>query len=536
MNLEEENNNKPSLASQGAWLLFAKIIGFGLSFALPLIVVRTLSKADFGIYQQVFLVIVTVSAILPFGVSMSAFYFLSREKAKQPFYIFNILLFNFVVGGLACLFLNLYPNILGGIFKDAEMTRLAPEIGVVIWLWVFSTFFEIVAVANQEARKATIFIISAQLTKSIFMITAVWYWGTVGAMLNAAMIQAILESTALFVYLNSRFKSFWRSFDKELFIRQLKYALPFGLMSVLWTLQADIHNWFIGNGFTAEEMAIYRAGCFELPLLFLLQESLTSVMIPRMSQLQKEGNHQAMVELTVRAMEKLSLAYFPVYVFFLITAQTFITTLFTKNYADSVPIFLINITLLPFAVFIADPISRAFEHLGRYIVKLRIFIVIGLLLTLYYGIQHFDLRGMMAIVVAAALIDRIFTTIKIYKTVGVKTSDIHLLKNVGKTGLAAIFAGIPTYFVYHQIKQFTPNFGEQIVNFIFAAPKEKLAEFVGGSLTLGFTGLIFGIIYLAAIYFWGVISEDEKAFVRLKIVGIGKYLKVLPRRGTEDLI
>ena len=271
MSLEETKTKQPSLASQGAWLLFAKIIGLGLSFALPFIVVRTLSKADVGIYQQVFLVIVTLSGILPFGVSMSAFYFLSREKERKPFYIFNILIFNLVIGGLACLFLNLYPQVLGNIFKDAEMTQLAPQIGLVIWLWVFSTFFEIVAVANQEARIATVFIISAQLTKSIFMISAVWYWGSVSAMLNAATVQAILESTALFAYLNSRFKGFWHSFDKILFIEQLKYALPFGLMGILWTLQADIHNWFIGYRFTSEEMAIYRAGCFELPLLFLLQ-------------------------------------------------------------------------------------------------------------------------------------------------------------------------------------------------------------------------------------------------------------------------
>lgn len=530
MSSTETQSNQPSLTSQGAWLLFAKVIGFGLSFALPLIVVRTFGKHDIGIYQQVFFVIVFISGILPFGVSMSAFYYLSREKELKPYYIFNILIFNFVMGALAFVVLNLYPQILGNWYKDEQMTQLAPQIGLVIWLWVFSTFFETVAIANQEARIATLFIISAQLTKAIFMITAVLTFGTVEAMLHAANIQAVLEIIALFIYLNTRFKGFWHSFRQDLFVGQIKYAVPFGLMGILWSVQADIHNAFIGRGFTPEEVAIYRAGCFELPLLFLLQESISSVMIPRMSKLQAEGNYREMINLTVRAMEKLGLAYFPAFIFFTITATTFITTLFTKNFADSVPIFMINITLLPFAAFILDPVTRAFSSLGKYILKVRIVLVIILIATLYYGIQHFDLRGMAIIVVVTALVDRLASTIKIWKTVGVQWNDLLLLKNVGKTAIVALLAGIPTYFFYHHIQYLTPNLSQPIGSFLHQiaalisnANKEPFVEMVNGLLILGLTGIVFAAIYLAGIYFWGVIKDEEKDVIRLKLTGVGKY-------------
>lgn len=531
---EENQEQKVSIASQGLWLLFAKVVGFGLSFILPLMVYRILTKAEVGTYNQVFLIIVMVSGILPFGVSMSAFYYLARDKNRKPFYIFNILLFNFIIGGLAFLFLNIYPQILQNLFNNPKMAEFAPQIGLVIWLWVFSTFFEIVAIANQEARIATVFIISAQLTKAVFMISAVWYWGTVGAMLNAASLQAILETIALFIYLSSRFKGFWHSFDKTLFIEQLRYAIPFGLMGILWTLQVEIHNLFIGNGFSEEEYAVYRAGCFELPLLFLLQESISSVMIPRMSVLQAEDNKREMINLTARAMEKLSLAYFPAFMFFLITAHTFITTLFTKNYADSVPIFLINIIILPTAIMILDPIVRAYSPLGKFVLNVRIFIVVLLFVTLYYGIHHFNLIGMAMIVVATSLIDRFITTIKIWRTIGVKTSDIYLLKNVGKIGLATIIAGIPTYFAYHQIKQLTPNLGHQIslllsdlLSYVMSyTPKETFAETITGFLTLGFTGVIFATVYLTGLYLLRVLADDEKEFIRLKFLEFRKFLRL----------
>jgi O-antigen/teichoic acid export membrane protein len=522
--MSNENQTKPSLASQSIWLMFAKFFGFVFAFLLPLFTFRILTKANVGIYQQIFVVIGTVSAILPFGVSMSAYYFLSREREKRSFYIFNILLFNFIVGGLACLFLNVYPQILGNIFEDVEMTNFAPKIGIVIWFWIFSTFLETVSIANQEAKLATTFIIFSQLTKMIFMVSAVVIFGTVDSMLNAALLQVVSQTIVLFIYLNSRFPTVWRSFDKKIFISQLKYALPFGLAGILWTLQTDAHNWFIGHRFSAEELATYRAGCFELPLLILFYESISSVMIPRMSELQSNGRIREMIELSARAMEKLSLFYFPAFVFFTITAYTLMTTLFTTKYADSTPIFVINIMLLPFYILITDPIVRSFESLGRFILKVRIFIVIALLITLWYGSQHFDLRGMIAIVVVTSLFDRFISTAKVWKTVGVKMSDVYLLKNIGKIAIASIIAGIPTYFVHAQIQTITPNLSETLCQFVFTAPEESLVESIAGFLTLGFTGVFFASLYLFGINYLGVISNEEKQFFTEKWLAVKKVI------------
>ncbi len=123
-------STKQSLREQSAWLLIAKIIGFAFSFMLPLLIVLHLTQDEVGHYREAFQVIMNVVTILPMGVSMSSYYFLSRESAsRRGGAILNILLFNFVVGGLACLFLNLFPGALGNIFQSEELMRLAPKIG-----------------------------------------------------------------------------------------------------------------------------------------------------------------------------------------------------------------------------------------------------------------------------------------------------------------------------------------------------------------------------------------------------------------------
>jgi O-antigen/teichoic acid export membrane protein len=504
-----ENNKDKSLYASVGWLMLAKVIGFIFTLLLPLLVVRVLTKSDVGIYQQVFLVISTVSSILPFGFSMSAYYFFSREKENINYYLFNILLFNFITGGIACLLLNLFPQAVGNFFKDEEMTRFAPQIGLVVWFWIFSAFLEVVAIANQESRLATVFIILAQFTKSIFLVVGLVYWETVAAMLNAITIQVILQTIILCVYLNYRFKGFWKSFDSKFFVKHLKYALPFGISGVLWTLQTDLHNYFIANKFSPEQVAIYRVGCFELPLMVLLYEAIASVLIPKISKLQSEGKIREMIELTATAMNKLAFFYFPLFTFFLITAQTFITTLFTEKYAESVPIFLINIILLPTYIVITDPIVRSYESLGNFILKVRIFIVIGLIIFLWLGINYLNLQGMMIIVVCASMLDRVITSIKIWKTVGVKPTDISLLGNVWKTAIVSIIAGCFTFLFYSLTKGYLPIWETLMSNNL----NQKLSHFIAGCLVLGISATIFAIIYLIGANYFGLIEENEKKMV-----------------------
>ena len=512
--MEKQDEKILSLRTQSAWLLFAKLVGFAISLFLPLLIVRYLTQDEVGIYRQVFLVIVTANVVLPLSFGISAFYYLARETHRRPSVIFNTLLFNFTVGGLTCLTLYFFPQLVGNIFQSAEMTRLAPLIGVVIWLWIFSTFLETVAIANQEARIATAFIIFAQLTKAVLMISAVMFFATIESFIYAAMAQAVVQTIVLLVYLNSRFPGFWTAFDWAFFREQLFYALPFGLSGLLWTLQTDIHNYFVGYRFSAAEYAIYAYGCFELPLIAMLAESVAAVLIPRMSELEAQNDTQEIIRLTGRTMQKLAFVYFPFYVFLLITAQTFITTLFTHNYSASVPIFIINLTILPLYVWITDPIVRAYRELGNILLTLRVFIIIALVAALYFGIQHFDLRGMIAIVVVTALVERIVSTVIVFKKLNVRTRDLSFLKDIGKTAVVSLLAGAVMFLFYRQTGEMIFLWGANLTQAILPTATEGLIDFVAGSFVLGACGLLFAPIYLAGMNYAGVIEDGEKEKIK----------------------
>gem|GEM_PF-161638 len=503
-----------SLKQQSAWLLAAKIIGFAFSFVLPLLIVRHLEQEQVGHYREAFQVITNAVIILPLGFSMSAYYFLARERERRGAAIFNILLFNFIVGGLACLGLYLYPQVLGSIFQTETMTQLAPKIGVVIWIWIFSTFLETVAIANQEARVATAFIVLAQLSKTALMAAAVFAFASVEAFIWAAMVQGVIQTAILLSYLRSRFPRFWTQFDIRFFWEQMRYAVPFGLTGILWIAQNDIHNYFVGYKFSSSDFAIYAYGCFEIPLIAMLAESVTSVLIPRMNELQQRGDRDEMIRLTARAMQKLAFFYFPIYVFMMITAQTFIITLFTEKYAASASVFVINLTILPFSILITDPIVRSYKELGRLFLLTRIFVLTCLIGVLYWGLGSFGLQGMIITAVAAVLIEKWIAEMLVIRTLGLGLQHLPLLKDVGKTAVAALAAGVITYFVYNGFHVYALNIGEALAAQTFSTTKLSTLNFIGGGLVLGICAAVFLPTYLLAANILGIIDEGEKAAVR----------------------
>lgn len=511
--LKQEEKTR-SLREQSAWLLAAKLIGFSLSFALPLIIVRNLALESVGHYREAFQVITNAVVILPLGFSMSAYYFLAREKERRAASILNILIFNFVVGGLACLLLFLYPQTIGNIFHSAELTRLAPLIGIVIWIWIFSTFLEMVAIANQEARVATVFIISAQFSKTLLMGTAILWFASVEALLYAAVIQGTIQTFLLIWYLRSRFPGFWTGFDPAFFWEQMRYAIPFGLTGILWMAQYDIHNYFVGYQFTSAEFAIYAYGCFEVPLIAMLSESVSSVLIPKMNELQQKGDREEMIRLTARAMQKLALVYFPIYIFLFITARTFITTLFTEQFEMSASIFAINITLLPFAILITDPVVRSFKELGRIFLATRIVILTGMVSVLYFSIGNVTLTGVITIAVAAVLIEKVVAETLVIRKLELGVRHLHLLKPVIKTAFAAIAAGFVTYFVYNGVHKYLQYAGEHFIEDTFDIHALGVLNFFGGGLVLLICGLVFAPIYLAISNRLGLIDESEKSVIR----------------------
>lgn len=403
--------------------------------------VRRLEREQYGLYKQAFLVISTAMTLLPLGVPNSAYYFLPRETTRRRETVLNIMLFLVTLGLAAGGALVLDPAILTAIFDGPQLAPYAPWIGTTILFWITGAFLDVVPIANGEIRLASAFIVGIQASRALIFVGAVLLFGTLRSLLAAAILHGVVQTVVLICYLESRFPGFWRAFDARMLRRQLSYALPLGAAGVLMIVQTDLHNYFVSNHFGPALFAVYSIGTLQLPLMGLLQEATNSVLIPRVSTLEKSGDHAEIVYLIARAARKLAAVYFPVYAFLMVAGREFIRVLFTARFAESWPIFAVNLTLLPLGIVLLDPLYRSFERERYFLLRLRLAMAVVLILALWLFTARLGMLGVIAMVVLFAAFERCVMAIHFGRLLGVTARDLILLRDSGKTALAALAAG-----------------------------------------------------------------------------------------------
>lgn len=435
---------EPSLTTSALWLLVGKTLGYGVMFLLPVLLVRRLSQHDFGVYKQLFLVISTAVMLLPLGFGMSAYYFLPRLRARRERVALNILLFHAALSGVAAALLIVRPGLLVTLFGDPQLVGYAPLIGLVILLWIPSSCLETLAVANGEPRIAASSIVLLQLSKAVCLWVAAFVWGTVHAVVLAAAVHGVVQSTALAVYVWSRFPGVWRAWDWGMLRAQLTYALPLGAAGLLYWVQIDLHKYLVAHRFDAATFAIYAIGCFEMPLLGIMNESVGSVLIPRVSQLQKDGRRTDIIRLAAEAMRKLAIVYFPLFALLAVAGQELIAVLFTTQYLAAWPIFAINILLIPFSIptTACDAVIRAYAEHRFFLVRMRVVSTVLMVVALWFGLRYFGLIGAISVVVGTNLLERLLIAWKAARVLHVTRADAPLLGDVGKVTVAATAAGL----------------------------------------------------------------------------------------------
>ena len=477
--------SRPSLTTQAFWLLAAKTAGFFFALVFPLFLVRLLDQSKYGTYKQMFLLIGTAQALLGLGFGLSAFYFFPREPERRGAVSLNIVLFQVTIGTLAALMLSLWPNCLALLFANKELAQYAPKIGIVILLRMASSFLETVATAQEDVKRSTIFIVAAQFTKSVVMLSALFFAGSLSALLYGSMFQGVLQTAVLAWYLDRSFPGFWKRIDWPLFRTQLAYALPLGMAGVLYFFRTEAHNYFVAHSVGAAAFAIYAVGCADIPLVALVRESVATVLIRRISELHQVGSYRDVLLLTIRAMRKLSVFYWPLYAYLLVMSREFIRLLYTRRYDASVPIFAINITLIPLTILVLDPILRAFSEYLYFLVWLQVFLLLVMGVALLIVIPAYGPVGAILVVVVSSAIELGAITWKVARVLKMSLGDLRLASGIFKLGLSAAAAGVVASLVRRTVIGYHP------------------------AIILAICGCAFLPVYAACAYFSRAVPQEE---------------------------
>ena len=441
----------PGIAVQAFWLTASKFIAVLLNIGLPILLVRLLTRTEYGVYKEAFLFVGTAANVATFGVGMSAFYFMPRHPERGGQIALNILVYNFVAGWIPLIVLAFYPQLLKSLFRTSALAPLAMLLGILVLLTLTSSLVQQVPIALQDVRYSTIFIVGTQFTRALLVAGAAILFRSIESLIVATILSQLLAAALLFWYLHDRFPRFWTHFDWQFFKEQLAYALPYGAFGLLWVIQKDLDNYFVSASLGPGDYAIYAVGWLDVPLISLVLESVVSVMIVRVSTLQQENRKADIRYITAAATNRLSAMQFPLFMLLLVAGHDLIVLFYTKAYEKSANIFLISILLLPLSVFLLDPIVRAYKGLRNFLLVVRITIFVGLFCVLFPVIRHFGMMGAAIAAVAAQALERIVIAWRAAKAVDATIKDVGLYRDLFKVTGVTIAAGLIAYMVRNLI-------------------------------------------------------------------------------------
>src|SRR5262245_10442215 len=487
---QSEQDIQGGFARRAAWLTMANSIAFGLSFIAPLLLVRMLSQTEFGVYKQVFQILMTAISALNMQVASTAYYFMPRAPEKKLQVTINVLAFYGAIGAIVATLFIAYPECALLVFKSGELVTHMPLLGVTILLWLVSSNLEVIPLALGDVRASSVFIVVAQLTKSALTVGAALVFHSVGAMVWASAVQGLLQLLFMFAYIRRRFGSLRGAFDMALFKAQIGNALPYGLGSFAQTAQGDLHNYVVSRYFPPAGFAVYSVGLFQLPLLGLLTTSFGSALIPEVSRLAATGDRRAIIPVWLNAVRKLALVVVPTCALMFVLRYEIITLLFTSAYSDAAPLFGIYLlsALLPMTLT-GSPI-RAHEEFKFFRFKLHLALLPVTFGALYAGIHAAGLTGAVSALVGLQTLEVAIVLAAIGRRLGFVTGDLRYLRPALKTALAAGVAALAAFAVKLQLAQ-----------------AHTLAKMV-------VCGAVFGAAYLFAAYALGAVTDAEKTEFR----------------------
>ena len=406
-----------------------RVLAFGISLVIPMVLTRVFSQTDYGIYRELSLLVLTLQPILLLGIPSSLRYFIPRSSIQEKRrYMTQTLVLSVGLGMLMFFILA---------FTGGHLTDLLykDDLGEFMLVWavhglffLVSSYIGIVMIVNDDINLASITAVAFSFLDVGFMCGAALWFRSITGLIVAIAAASIIKSMVTFIYIQRNFRPSLSFVSKAGMNEQLSFAVPIGLSDVINILNVNVDKFFIGFFLTTSQFAVYSIGAMITPMLMVISRSVFDIVTPEFSKLYKKLEFKELIALWHESMRKLALLFYPLTVILLIFAYEVITVLFTTDYAGAVPVFRIYLLMLPLNVtFFHGVLLAAGET--KYLLKATTTIFVINIFLIYFMIVWFidigyELLGPPVATVAANIILRALWLDRISKVLKVPMSRV----------------------------------------------------------------------------------------------------------------
>ena len=382
----------PSLKNQSASLFFGKTTALFIQILTTVIIVRLVSKAEYGLYQQFLLISNTLIAILGLGLNSSLYYFYPTEHDNEKHILIKHTILIELIIGLAFVILFIGFGIPRLEWLNLESLNVCrTHIGLDILLMLASSIIEIMFTVEKNVRLNRLYHPFEKFIRLGFIISFIFFFQDNIALIYALLVMSGLRCIFLLIY--SKNYLFQRSFISfPLLKNQLIYSIPIGVSIILRVISDKIDKFIVNEYVSVGDYAIYSIAFLSIPLLPVLYSSINTIVLPQIAVLCKEGKFQNVASLWRKTILKNVSITIPIVAFSFVMADQIIEILYTQKYLEAVKYFRIFILISLFSMLSRGFIIRGFKKTATIFIINLISTIITVILGLYL-IQQYQLYG-----------------------------------------------------------------------------------------------------------------------------------------------
>ena len=354
---------------------------------IPVTLVRVFDQAEYGTYKQLFLVGVTLTSILAFGVPQSLYYFLPRTEQGRP-YVVHVLVLLAGAGAVAAALVLAATPWIGLLFSAPRLPEYRYALAAYAGFFLAATPLETLFTSQGRTGLAAVnYLVWDTLRAAAMTVPILLGLGLHTTMWSVAALMVARTLATWGMAVNAAPGPWW---NRAALRAQLAYAVPFGAAMAISVPQHSLHQWVVSAHFDPALFAIYTVGCFQLPIVDLLYTPTTEVLMVHVGELERGGRLADAVALFRDAAARLAFVFVPTCAFLIAAAPAFIEAIFGTRFLPAVPLFRVSTLAVLFGCFPVDGLLRARGEtraiLASYLAKAVITVPLVLLLVETMGL------------------------------------------------------------------------------------------------------------------------------------------------------
>ncbi len=351
----------------GHWPVFlVSILSALTNLFLPIVLVRLLNPHDIGLYKIFFLYAHSITYLSLAGGPLYSVYYWIGKKENHNEYIEQAWILSFM--------LSLISALIGLLFslQIAHLIALSTEQTILLLLSAITSapgsFYGEYLIAKGKGIQGSLFNGGFEIVKSIIIVGLVWIYRDIDVAFWSFTILFGLKMIIAFLYGHRR-KIFSFNLNWDRLKEVWQYCAPLSLAGALGFFLERIDLILLSSQLSTTQYAFYSMGCLLVPPLYLLEMSVSKVLVPNLSKSFHENDFDGMVKFYKKAQKDIGYLMIPAVFGLIIFSRPIIEILFTSQYSQSAQYLqLYALTYLSY-IIPHDAVARSTGH-SKWVLKI----------------------------------------------------------------------------------------------------------------------------------------------------------------------